>query len=247
MRRRPFVGVLFCAVVGCVFLAARQKTAEVATHGVETKVRGHGLNPLEASVKEQLETIRGIEKRLDSIEEVARRGGRTGDGVLAPTTVTPIPHRPSARALPMPAKVVQPYGDNVKPVTADAHVFYYPWYGTPKIDGKWVHWNHVRMPHWNKQTAAKYRQDVSKQTRNGSNPAARPQSLDSHSWSAHVHVRCLQCTNFWQHAVLLIVATVLVLVLVLMCTPCTRLNNTVHSIDRHMCRRMILGRRIILR
>ena len=158
MRRRPFVGVLFCAVVGCLFLSARQKTAEVATQGVETKVRGHGLNPLEASVKEQLEKIRGIERRLDSIEEVARRGGRTRDGVLAPTTVAPVPRRPSARA-----PVVPPNGDNItSPITADAHVFYYPWYGTPEVDGKWMHWNHVRIPHWNKQTAAKYRQDVSR-------------------------------------------------------------------------------------
>eukprot|EP00179_Madagascaria_erythrocladioides_P031884 CAMPEP_0198327648 /NCGR_PEP_ID=MMETSP1450-20131203/14868_1 /TAXON_ID=753684 ORGANISM="Madagascaria erythrocladiodes, Strain CCMP3234" /NCGR_SAMPLE_ID=MMETSP1450 /ASSEMBLY_ACC=CAM_ASM_001115 /LENGTH=377 /DNA_ID=CAMNT_0044031705 /DNA_START=1 /DNA_END=1134 /DNA_ORIENTATION=+ len=24
----------------------------------------------------------------------------------------------------------------------DAFIFYYPWYGTPEHDGKWIHWNH---------------------------------------------------------------------------------------------------------
>jgi hypothetical protein len=25
---------------------------------------------------------------------------------------------------------------------ADVHAFYYAWYGTPAVDGRWVHWNH---------------------------------------------------------------------------------------------------------
>ena len=28
------------------------------------------------------------------------------------------------------------------------HTFYYAWYGTPKIDGEWIHWNHAVLPHW---------------------------------------------------------------------------------------------------
>ena len=34
--------------------------------------------------------------------------------------------------------------------------FYYPWYGTPEVDGNWVHWNHVIMPHWSKIESRKY-------------------------------------------------------------------------------------------
>ena len=27
--------------------------------------------------------------------------------------------------------------------------FYYVWYGTPEIDGAYMHWNHSILPHWN--------------------------------------------------------------------------------------------------
>mmetsp|Transcript_45459 Transcript_45459/g.142427 ORF Transcript_45459/g.142427 Transcript_45459/m.142427 type:complete len:93 (-) Transcript_45459:38-316(-) len=26
--------------------------------------------------------------------------------------------------------------------------FFYLWYGTPKADGDWMHWNHEVLPHW---------------------------------------------------------------------------------------------------
>ena len=28
------------------------------------------------------------------------------------------------------------------------HAAFYLWYGTPAIDGKWLHWDHRTMPHW---------------------------------------------------------------------------------------------------
>eukprot|EP00753_Platysulcus_tardus_P007667 PLAT15360.1.p1 GENE.PLAT15360.1~~PLAT15360.1.p1 ORF type:complete len:370 (-),score=99.03 PLAT15360.1:73-1182(-) len=28
------------------------------------------------------------------------------------------------------------------------HAFMYMWYGTPAVDGRWVHWNHEQLPHW---------------------------------------------------------------------------------------------------
>lgn len=28
------------------------------------------------------------------------------------------------------------------------HAFYYPWYGSLKIDNKWRHWDHNTLPHW---------------------------------------------------------------------------------------------------
>ena len=34
---------------------------------------------------------------------------------------------------------------------ANVHAFYYPWYGSPKIDGHYSHWNHQVLPHWNKE------------------------------------------------------------------------------------------------
>ena len=37
------------------------------------------------------------------------------------------------------------------------HAFYYPWYGSPDVDGNYMHWNHVYMPHWDKKEATKWR------------------------------------------------------------------------------------------
>lgn len=39
------------------------------------------------------------------------------------------------------------------------HAFYYPWYGNPQFDGKYIHWNHQYLLHWNKNEATKWRQD----------------------------------------------------------------------------------------
>eukprot|EP00759_Apiculatamorpha_spiralis_P033983 PhF_6_TR35076/c0_g1_i1/m.51118/K15538/MANEA; glycoprotein endo-alpha-1,2-mannosidase len=36
------------------------------------------------------------------------------------------------------------------------HAFYYPWYGEPKTDGKWIHWNHPYMPHWDQSVTDRY-------------------------------------------------------------------------------------------
>lgn len=36
------------------------------------------------------------------------------------------------------------------------HIFYYGWYGTPEIDGKWNHWNHDVMPHWKESISKRY-------------------------------------------------------------------------------------------
>jgi hypothetical protein len=35
-------------------------------------------------------------------------------------------------------------------------VFYYLWYGDPKTDGEYVHWNHEILPHWNAEVARQY-------------------------------------------------------------------------------------------
>jgi len=38
----------------------------------------------------------------------------------------------------------------------DVHIFYYPWYGNVETDGKFVHWNHEYLPHWDPATAKRY-------------------------------------------------------------------------------------------
>lgn len=42
------------------------------------------------------------------------------------------------------------------PVNYCLHAFYYAWYGTPETDGKYVHWNHPYIRHWNQEVAKKY-------------------------------------------------------------------------------------------
>ncbi|XP_069124549.1 uncharacterized protein [Argopecten irradians] len=41
-------------------------------------------------------------------------------------------------------------------INYNVHIFYYPWYGNPKTDGKYLHWNHPFLPHWNKNEAKKW-------------------------------------------------------------------------------------------
>lgn len=36
----------------------------------------------------------------------------------------------------------------VKKTSDKVHTFYYAWYGNPKNDGKYRHWNHQILPHW---------------------------------------------------------------------------------------------------
>lgn len=38
------------------------------------------------------------------------------------------------------------------------HAFYYTWYGNPKFDGKYIHWDHPQMPHWDSKVAQGYPQ-----------------------------------------------------------------------------------------
>jgi len=37
-----------------------------------------------------------------------------------------------------------------------AHIFYYPWYGTPTYDDQYYHWNHQYLPHWHRAVTDRY-------------------------------------------------------------------------------------------
>lgn len=41
-------------------------------------------------------------------------------------------------------------------VNSHIHIFYYPWYGNPQIDGHYIHWNHNILPHWKKEEVNKW-------------------------------------------------------------------------------------------
>lgn len=38
----------------------------------------------------------------------------------------------------------------------DIHIFYYTWYGNPPMDGKYIHWDHILVPHWDPKIASSY-------------------------------------------------------------------------------------------
>ncbi|KAB5562601.1 hypothetical protein PHYPO_G00019770 [Pangasianodon hypophthalmus] len=46
--------------------------------------------------------------------------------------------------------------EDFPPPNYNVHVFYYTWYGTPQFDGKYIHWNHPLLPHWNPKVAPGY-------------------------------------------------------------------------------------------
>ncbi|XP_017319332.1 glycoprotein endo-alpha-1,2-mannosidase-like protein [Ictalurus punctatus] len=41
-------------------------------------------------------------------------------------------------------------------VSHDIHIFYYTWYGNPQTDERYLHWDHILVPHWDPKIAASY-------------------------------------------------------------------------------------------
>ncbi len=42
------------------------------------------------------------------------------------------------------------------PQQMGAGAFYYVWYGEPRVDGAYMHWNHSILPHWNENVRSKH-------------------------------------------------------------------------------------------
>ncbi|XP_028836216.1 glycoprotein endo-alpha-1,2-mannosidase-like protein isoform X2 [Denticeps clupeoides] len=53
-------------------------------------------------------------------------------------------------------KVVLSHSGPDRSIFYDVHIFYYMWYGSPQMDGKYLHWDHVLVPHWDPKIAASY-------------------------------------------------------------------------------------------
>lgn len=43
-----------------------------------------------------------------------------------------------------------------RPIPPGVAAFYYLWYGTPEVDGRWLHWDHEVLPHWRENVRAQY-------------------------------------------------------------------------------------------
>uniref|UniRef100_A0A3Q3X1G9 Mannosidase endo-alpha like n=1 Tax=Mola mola TaxID=94237 RepID=A0A3Q3X1G9_MOLML len=55
-------------------------------------------------------------------------------------------------------KVVFTKSDRDYSIFYDVHIFYYLWYGSPTMDNKYIHWDHVLVPHWDPKIAASHAQ-----------------------------------------------------------------------------------------
>ncbi|XP_075969027.1 glycoprotein endo-alpha-1,2-mannosidase-like protein [Anarhichas minor] len=55
-------------------------------------------------------------------------------------------------------KVVFTKSDRDYSIFYDVHIFYYLWYGSPGMDNKYIHWDHVLVPHWDPKIAASHAQ-----------------------------------------------------------------------------------------
>ncbi|KAJ8377336.1 hypothetical protein AAFF_G00261210 [Aldrovandia affinis] len=74
-------------------------------------------------------------------------GGRTDPGDPARLR-RPAGPQPDPEPEPTPGRFPAPnYG---------LHAFYYIWYGSPQFDGKYIHWDHPVLPHWDPKVAAAY-------------------------------------------------------------------------------------------
>lgn len=57
-----------------------------------------------------------------------------------------------------PPKASEPYLEELPPLNYYLHVFYYSWYGNPQFDGKYIHWNHSMLKHWDPRINKNYPQ-----------------------------------------------------------------------------------------
>ncbi|XP_062848240.1 glycoprotein endo-alpha-1,2-mannosidase-like protein [Trichomycterus rosablanca] len=43
-----------------------------------------------------------------------------------------------------------------KGVSYDVHIFYCTWYGNPQMDERYLHWDHILVPHWDPKISSSY-------------------------------------------------------------------------------------------
>ncbi|XP_053718174.1 glycoprotein endo-alpha-1,2-mannosidase-like protein isoform X1 [Synchiropus splendidus] len=56
------------------------------------------------------------------------------------------------------SQVVLSSSDKDSSIFYDVHIFYYLWYGAPSLDQRYIHWDHVLVPHWDPKIAASHPQ-----------------------------------------------------------------------------------------
>ncbi|KAH8083362.1 glycoprotein endo-alpha-1,2-mannosidase-like protein [Aureococcus anophagefferens] len=60
------------------------------------------------------------------------------------------PAAPAAPAAPAQRRQRTPWR------RSSVYAFYYAWYQSPAVDGRWAHWNHEHLPHWDAAVRRRY-------------------------------------------------------------------------------------------
>ena len=61
------------------------------------------------------------------------------------------------RSLRQPASIVEVKNDSLPQPNYCLHAFYYMWYSNPEHDGRYSHWNHQYIPHWNPSLTKRFK------------------------------------------------------------------------------------------
>lgn len=138
-RRVLYVLVLFLFILGCL------ATLRVISSSEEEKeVNPKLLNQQEREGKLDgalsLETDHDVQLEIDGKDKETRLNNNKKET----KPVTTPNEEDSLLSLPEP--------------NYNIHIFYYAWYGNPEHDGKYVHWNHRFLPHWNPDVAKHYKE-----------------------------------------------------------------------------------------
>ncbi|KAM3857921.1 glycoprotein endo-alpha-1,2-mannosidase-like protein isoform 1-T1 [Diretmus argenteus] len=89
---------------------------------------------------------------MDFAEERSDR--RRPPDVVKDVVVSPV----QSRLAGSDTKVIFTKSDRDYSIFYDVHIFYYLWYGSPTVDSKYIHWDHVLVPHWDPKIAASHAQ-----------------------------------------------------------------------------------------
>ncbi|KAI4882912.1 hypothetical protein NFI96_021487 [Prochilodus magdalenae] len=99
---------------------------------------------------------------VDAFALAAFAPQRQGEIRIQGKSAAEVPTRPANVAMmnnkPPEEKELSLYGEarEFPPPNYNMHAFYYTWYGNPQFDGKYIHWNHPLLPHWDPKVAVGY-------------------------------------------------------------------------------------------
>lgn len=147
-RRVLYVAVLALFLLGCL------ATLKVISSSEERRdVTPKVLNPQEPE-----EDLKGFDDSLSletnqDIREV--KDNERGDKETIENKLNQIDHATEANHVTLKKE----HEDDLLPEpNYNIHIFYYAWYGNLEHDGKYVHWNHRFLPHWDPDIAKRYKQ-----------------------------------------------------------------------------------------